>query len=147
MIVALARWAAIAVVAVFIGLQVVPYGRNQTNPAVRAEPAWDSPQTRALAVQACYDCHSNQTTWPWYSNVAPVSWLIQRDVDQGRREVNFSAWDRPQREARDSAETVQKGTMPPAYYVWLHPDADLSPAERDALARGLQATIGLKGAR
>ncbi len=78
-------------------LQLVPYGRNHTNPPVAAEPAWASAQTRALAVRACFDCHSNETTWPWYSNVAPVSWLIQRDVDEGRRRLNFSEWNTTRR--------------------------------------------------
>jgi hypothetical protein len=58
-------------VALFALIQVVPYGRSHTNPPVQSEPKWDSPQTRALAVRACYDCHSNETTWPWYTNVAP----------------------------------------------------------------------------
>ncbi len=147
MAVRLGRWVALAVVAVVIAIQVVPYGRQHSNPPVRAEPAWDSPQTRALAVRACFDCHSNETTWPWYSNVAPVSWLLQRDVDEGRRELNYSEFDRPQREARDSAESVQNGTMPPSFYTWLHSDATLSPAERDAFVRGLQATFGGRGAR
>jgi hypothetical protein len=138
----LARWIGIAVVVVFLGIQLVPYGRAHTNPPVRQEPPWDSPQTRELTVRACYDCHSNETTWPWYSYVAPTSWLIQRDVDQGRREVNYSEWDRPQREARESAETVQRGTMPPWYYTLLHPAARLSPSEREALIRGLEATFG-----
>jgi hypothetical protein len=138
----LARWIGIAAIVVFLGIQLVPYGRAHTNPPVRQEPPWDSPQTRELTVRACYDCHSNETTWPWYSYVAPTSWLIQRDVDQGRREVNYSEWDRPQREARESAETVQRGTMPPWYYTLLHPAARLSPSEREALIRGLEATFG-----
>ena len=105
---------------------------------MRQEPAWDSAQTRQLAVRACFDSHSNQTVWPWYSNVAPVSWLVQRDVQEGRRTVNYSEWDRPQEEAGESAKTVQNGTMPPWYYPW----AGLSSAEREALVRGLQATLG-----
>jgi hypothetical protein len=145
MIVSVGRWVVVAVVAALIGIQFAPYGRQHGNPVVRAEPAWDSPRTRALAVRACYDCHSNETSWPWYSNVAPMSWLVQYDVDQGRRELNYSEFDRPQGEARDSAETVQNGSMPPGFYTWLHSDAALTPAERDELIRGLQATFG--GAR
>jgi hypothetical protein len=68
-------------------------------------------------------------------------------VDEGRRLLNYTEWDRPQQEARDSAETVQKGTMPVDFYVWLHPEARLSPTERDALIRGLQATFGTEGSR
>ncbi len=76
----------------FLLIQAVPYGRNHANSPNRTEPTWDSPTTRQLAVRACYDCHSNETIWPWYSNVAPVSWLVQRDVEEGRDEVNFSEW-------------------------------------------------------
>jgi hypothetical protein len=139
---ALLRWGLISLGVLLVAIQFVPYGRAHTNPAVRAEPTWDSPRTRELAVRACYDCHSNETVWPWYSNMAPSSWLLQYDVDKGRREVNYSEWDRPQEEASESAETVQKGTMPPWYYVQLHPAAGLSPAEREALIRGLAATFG-----
>jgi hypothetical protein len=90
---------------------------------------------------------AKQPTWPWYDNVPPVFWLLQRDVDQGRRELNYSEFDRPQREARDSAESVKNGSMPPSFYTWLHSDATLSPAERDAFIRGLQTTFGGAGAR
>ena len=131
--------ALVGVVALLLLIQVVPYGRSHANPPVRQEPSWDSPQTRELAVRACYDCHSNETVWPWYSNVAPMSWLVQRDVDEGRRALNFSEWDRPQEEAGEAAESVAEGEMPPANYVLLHPQAALSQAERDALVRGLRA--------
>jgi hypothetical protein len=125
-------------------IQVIPYGRDHTNPPVRREPSWDSPQTRQLAVRACYDCHSNQTAWPWYTQVAPISWLAQYDVQKGRDELNFSELDRSQKEARESAESVEEGEMPPWYYVLAHPEASLSPAERQALIQGLRATLGGK---
>jgi cytochrome c551/c552 len=126
----------------FILIQFIPYGRNHTNPAVAQEPAWDSAQTRALAQRACFDCHSNETVWPWYSNVAPVSWLLQHDVDDGRRRLNFSEWNNRQRGAREAAETVQNGSMPRWFYVPLHPQANLSADEKAALIKGLQATFG-----
>jgi hypothetical protein len=100
--------------------------------------------TRALAVRACYDCHSNETVWPWYSFVAPVSWLAQRDVDEGRRKLNFSEWDQPQKEARESAKAVRKGEMPPWFYALVQPDARLTAAESEALIAGLGATLGTK---
>jgi hypothetical protein len=137
-------WGLLAVAVVLIGLQLVPYGRAHANPAVKGEPTWDSPRTRELAVRACFACHSNQVEWPWYSNVAPLSWLVQRDVEQGRRKVNFSEFDRPQRDARNAAEQVQKGAMPQPYYVALHPQANLNPAEREELIQGLQLTLGGK---
>ncbi len=129
------------VVAVAVLIQAVPYGRAHTNPPVTAEPKWDSPRTRALAVDACFACHSNQTRWPWYSSVAPVSWLTQHDVDEGRRILNFSEWDRPQR-AGEASEAVSEGSMPPWQFKVLHPEARLSDAEKRQLIHGLQATLG-----
>ena len=76
--------ALVAGVVVFGLIQLVPYGRDHANPPVTREVKWDSPRTRALAAGACFDCHSNLTTWPWYSNVAPVSWLVYADVVGGR---------------------------------------------------------------
>ena len=129
-------------VALFLLMQLVPYGRDHTNPPVIKEPEWNSPRTRELAVKACFDCHSNETIWPWYSNVAPMSWLVQRDVDEGRSKLNFSEWDRPQKEAHEASEQLQKGKMPLWFYVPLHPQARLSAEEKQALIRGLQATNG-----
>ena len=136
--------AVVAVIVLFGLIQLVPYGRNHTNPAVVAEPPWNSPQTRALAVRACFDCHSNETVWPWYSNVAPVSWLIQRDVDEGRLRLNWSEWGvAGTRFERDSgAEAVLEGRMPPWFYLPLHPAAQLTASEKQQLVNGLQATFG-----
>ena len=131
----------VAVIGLALLIQLVPYGRDHTNPPVMAEPAWDSPATRQLAVRACYDCHSNETAWPWYTNVAPISWLVQRDVDEGREELNYSEWGIGQ-EGDESAETVQDGSMPPWFYLPLHPAARLSAAEKQALVQGLIATFG-----
>lgn len=135
-------WALLAVVVL---IQLVPYGRNHENPPVIAEPAWDSPTTRALAQRACFDCHSNETVWPWYSNVAPLSWMVQEHVDEGREYLNFSEWNRPQEEAGESGETVAEGEMPIPNYLWLHPEAALTPDEKTALIAGLNATLGTEG--
>jgi len=94
-----------------------------------------------MARHACMDCHSNQTVWPWYSSIAPISWFIQRDVNEGRRELNFSEWERPQKEAREAAKVVRSGEMPPRSYLWAHPDARLQAAEKEALAMGLENTL------
>jgi len=125
-----------------VTMQFVPYGRDHVNPSVGAEPNWDSPDTRALAKHACFDCHSNGTEWPMYSRVAPVSWLIQHDVFEGRAALNFSEWQRPQEEATEAAEAVLEGEMPPRIYVLIHSHARLSAAEREQLAHGLRRTIG-----
>jgi mono/diheme cytochrome c family protein len=134
--------AAVVLVIVFGLAQLVPYGRDHANPAVTTEVRWDSARTRELAVGACYDCHSNLTEWPWYSRVAPVSWLVYSDVQEGREKLNFSEWDRPQGEEGDElAEAVREGSMPPLQYKPLHPAGRLSDAERDELARGIERTL------
>jgi hypothetical protein len=132
----------LVLVLAFVAIQFVPYGRDHVNPPVATEPTWDSPQTRALAKQACFDCHSNETEWPAYSRVAPVSWLIQRDVLEGRAAVNFSEWQRPQQEAKEAAEEVLEGEMPLRIYRLMHAYARLSAAGRERLARGLERTLG-----
>lgn len=127
---------------VFGLIQLIPYGHNHTNPSVVQEPAWDSPETRALAKRACFDCHSNETTWPWYSNIAPVSWLVQRDVTEGRSRLNFSTWGQGEQEVDEISWMITEGEMPPSFYLPLHPDARLTQAEKDALVKGLIATTG-----
>jgi hypothetical protein len=135
-------WIGVGALVLFALIQAVPYGRTHSNPPVTMEPKWDSPQTRALAQRACFDCHSNITKWRWYSNVAPVSWLVQRDVDGGRSTFNFSEWNRPQDVgASDLAEAIRDGSMPPWVYRLVHSDARLTAAEKDALIRGLNATL------
>src|SRR6188474_3266116 len=113
----------VGVVVLFGLIQLVPTGVSYANPPVVTEPNWDSPQTRVLAQRACFDCHSNETTWPWYSRVAPVSWLVAKDVADGRRHLNFSAWDLAalSRGGKDPAEKIgheiENGSMPPWYYA------------------------------
>jgi len=131
----------IAVFGLLVLIQLVPVWLFQSNPPVVAEPAWDSPQTRALAQRACFDCHSNETIWPWYSRIAPASWLVQHDVDEGREALNFSEWDRPQKKANDSAKEIQEREMPPRTYLLAHPPARLSQRERGSLIAGLRATL------
>ncbi len=127
----------------FLLIQLVPYGRNHTNPPIINEPNWDSPQTRALAQRACFDCHSNETVWLWYTNVAPFSWLAQNDTDEGRSKLNFSEWGAGRREGErpgEMAETILEGEMPPIIYLPTHPAARLTSAEKELLIAGLKAT-------
>lgn len=131
-----------AVALLFIAAQAVPYGHGRTNPSVLAEPMWDSVETRALARRACFDCHSNETEWPLYSRIAPASWLIRHDVDEGRAMLNFSEWNRPQEEAAEAPEKVMEGEMPLRVYTVMHAHARLTAAEREQLARGLARTLG-----
>ena len=127
--------------AVFLVIQVLPIGQDDTNPPITGEPNWDSPRTRELFMCTCGDCHSNETVWPWYSNIAPISWLIAHDVDEGRQVLNFSDWTGSGRsgEARDEIpEDIQENQMPPPYYVLLHPSARLSSQEKQTLIEGLR---------
>ena len=133
-----AKWVLIAAVLI----QLIPLGRHHTNPAATKEPSWNSPGTRALFRRACFDCHSNETVWPWYSHVAPVSWLVQSDVDGGRRHLNFSEWDRPQRHAKDVAAQVKDGDMPLWFYLPMHAAARLTGAEKEALIDGAEKSLG-----
>lgn len=129
-------------VAVLVAAQVIPYGGHGPNPPVVAEPQWDSPMTRDLARRACFDCHSNETEWPVYLRIAPVSWLVARDVQEGRAVLNFSEWQRPQEESGEAAGVVTEGEMPLRIYALMHAHARLSDVERVALAQGLAATLG-----
>ncbi len=126
-------------------IQLIPYGRTHDNPAVTGEPEWSSPRTRELMVNACYGCHSNEVEWPWYSNIAPISWAITDHVESGRDEVNYSEFATNHGEADDTIEVIEDGSMPPAYYTrfGLHSPANLSDAEIAELIAGLQATPGL----
>lgn len=140
--------ALLAAAVVSLAIQLIPYGRDHSNPPVVVEPAWDSAQTRQLVVRACFDCHSNEVEYPWYSAIAPMSWAVQLHVDRGRSELNYSEWDRQQREAHESAETVREGEMPPGYYTRLaNQQARLTDAEVRDLVAGLEATFGSEGGR
>jgi cbb3-type cytochrome oxidase cytochrome c subunit len=130
---------AIVGIVLLVLIQFIPYGKNHTNPPVVSEPKWDSQQTQDLAKAACYDCHSNETVWPWYSNVAPISWLVYRDVADGRRRINFSDWQNSHiREPGELASVVIEGEMPPIQYLPMHRSAWLSAAQKTQLADGLQ---------
>ncbi|NOZ48488.1 MAG: heme-binding domain-containing protein [Chloroflexi bacterium] len=141
-IIRLALLTLVALVLLFGLIQLIPLGKDHVNPPVLAEPNWDSPQTLALVRRSCFDCHSNETVWPWYSNIAPVSWLVYRDTINGREHLNFSEWGRGNQEGLDElAQTIESGEMPPFIYIIQHPNAKLSPAEKQALITGLQASL------
>lgn len=131
------RWkkALPVVLLVLIGIQFVPVDRS--NPPVEQKVDAPAPVLEVLR-RACYDCHSNRTRWPWYSYVAPVSWLVADDVHEAREHVNFSTWNRyrPSKQdkiAREVWEEVEEGDMPPWQYLLLHPEARLSEADRKVL--------------
>jgi len=129
------KWAAIAFCVAFIAIQLVPVSR--TNPPVEGDFR-GSTEVVSVLRRACYDCHSNQTVWPWYSRVAPVSWVIAHDVNEGRAELNFSTWDQLSTEKqakamKESGKEVAEGEMPTWYYVVLHPEARLSANDQSVL--------------
>jgi cytochrome c551/c552 len=124
-------------VVVLGGIQAVRFER--TNPPVTADIAAPA-DVAPILHRACYDCHSNETVWPWYSHVAPVSWLLHRDVVEGRRHLNFSEWDRVPvakrgRRFREVGEQVKEGEMPPWFYLPMHRTARLSDADKAILQR------------
>jgi hypothetical protein len=136
-------YAAFALIIILAIIQFVPYGRKQGNPPIVREPTWNSPLTRALVQRACFDCHSNETAWPWYSRVAPVSWLIRWDVENGRKKLNFSEWENGMRKGENPnkiKEDLVEGEMPPIQYRFIHAEARLTMEERQQLADGLFAT-------
>lgn len=136
--------AALAVVGV--GIQLVPFGRDHNNPPVVTQTNWDSQQTRDLFYRACADCHSYETKWPWYSNIAPVSWLVARDVMEGREHFNISdatATSHSHSGHDESpSEPLREGQMPLPFYLPLHPEAQLTAEEKQQLIDGLNATFG-----
>ena len=134
-------------VIIFLAMQFVPFGiiatvvgysSDHTNPPVVMEPKWSSPEVRQLAVRACYDCHSNETNWPWYSHIAPVSWSIYDHVVNGREFINFSDWCRSEGQSSDGfADEMESKGMPLSDYTKLHPGAVLTEAENKTLTTEL----------
>jgi mono/diheme cytochrome c family protein len=135
------RWAVWGGLALFAAIQLVPYGRDHTNPPVTEAAAFAPGPGLELARGACFDCHSNETAWPWYTSVAPASWLAQRDVDEGRATLNFSEWDRPQAEVDELIEVIEDAEMPPVSYTLIHPSARLSDEECSALIAAMRQML------
>ena len=139
----IAKWAIAVLIIVLVAIQLVPVDR--TNPPVETEiPA--TVEERSILRRACYDCHSNETVWPWYSRIAPISWLIARDVHEGRAELNLSTWNRyttkeQVKKLKESWDEVAEGEMPPWFYLPPHPDAQLSADDRTAL-RAWSRSVG-----
>ena len=135
----------VATVVALLVIQLIPYGKGRSNGVATAEPAWATPQTRELMVRACFGCHSNEVEYPAYASVAPISWALQSHIDEGRKKVNYQEWDKPQRGADETIETIEEGEMPPHYYTMFgrHPEAKLTSEEINVLVAGLLATGGM----
>ena len=126
--------------ALFVLIQFVPINRN--NPPTISEPNWSSPEARTLVLKNCGQCHSNNTEWPWYSYIAPASWLINFDVVRGREEFNFSDWNNSPGYIGDLVEAINEGEMPPIQYTLFHPGAKLDAQEKQALIDALTSSLG-----
>jgi hypothetical protein len=131
------RWAVAGALLLLLLAQLVPGER--TNPPVTSDIDV-SDEVRSILRRSCYDCHSHETRWPWYSFVAPMSWYVIDHVDHGRGDLNFSEWPTFDFEAQDLAfedirEQLEKGEMPLTSYLLLHPSARLSEDDRQLLLR------------
>ncbi len=134
--------------ALFILIQVIRPAK--TNPLI--DPTHEisasvtvGPALSSIFVRSCNDCHSNRTVWPWYSNVAPVSWLVISDVNSGRRKLNFSEWSSYQSEKSgklldEICKEVKEGEMPPATYTPMHSSASLTTADQEEVCRWTATT-------
>ncbi|HKR65171.1 MAG TPA: heme-binding domain-containing protein [Thermoanaerobaculia bacterium] len=135
------QWLLFLLSAMFVGIQFVrpPLLNPSIDPAKTLEATTNvPPDVRTILDRSCADCHSNKTVWPWYSKVAPVSWLLAKDVREGRRELNFSEFGtykarRQLRKYKEICDQVKAGEMPMKIYLPLHPSAKLSDAERARL--------------
>ena len=108
-------------IALAILIQFVPYGKDHNNPQVNSEVKWDSKITQELFNKACKDCHSNETKWPWYSNIAPISWLVAHNVNEGREHMNISNIGfQSKNRLKKAAKEVREGEMPPFDYLLNH---------------------------
>ena len=146
------RTVLLLVIVLIVGAQFVPVTRD--NPPVAADFDGDA-AVKAVLKESCYNCHSNETTWPWYSRIAPVGWVIWYDVTEGRQRLNFSDWDQhagedlidpndpfpPKTLSERITQVIHNGRMPPGTYRLMNPDARLSASQKEALIEGLVRTV------
>jgi cytochrome c551/c552 len=133
--------AAILLVVLVVGIQAIRPAR--TNPAIDESQTINArtqitPEVASILDRSCRDCHSNKTVWPWYTNVAPVSWWLSNHVSDGRRSLNMSEWgklpnDRQERKLRQICDEVQDGIMPLSSYTPMHPSAKLSDQDKKTI--------------
>ncbi len=131
------KWSGLGIVGLLLLVQFVPYGHAHSNPPVTQAARWPVGPGQQIAEAGCYDCHSNLTKWRWYSNVAPSSWLVEHDVEEGRGQLNFSEWNKPQPDAGELIEKVENGEMPPLQYKVAHGEARLSSREKEQLVTAI----------
>lgn len=128
-------------IGLFLLIQLIPFGHNRTNPPVVSEPNWSSPAARALVKEHCFQCHSNETNWTWYANIAPGSWLIAYDVIEGRDQFNFSNWNNNPGELDEIIEVIQEGEMPPIQYWIFHPNSKMDAQQKQELIDAMNSSL------
>lgn len=132
------KWVLIVVACLFV---IAQFKRpTRTNPAIDPAQSLEAhvqldPQVAAILERSCYDCHSNKTRWPWYANVAPVSWFVIDHVNEARHDLNFSEWGKYSRDDQRGqlgqlCKLITDGWMPLSSYTPLHPDAKLSDEDK-----------------
>ncbi len=133
----------LSIIILIIVIQFIPVKKD--NPPAFSD--FEGPENiKAILKRSCYDCHSNLTRWPWYSQIAPISWLISDDVHEGREHLNFSKWDsysskKQANKIEEIWEHVEKGEMPIKAYLYLHSKARLSAADKEALKNWAIPTV------
>ena len=144
----------LAAVAVLIQFIPAPPKTNPQSDPARTFAAVMKPPAAVQNIfhRACFDCHSNETIWPWYAHVAPVSWPVRKHVENGRKHINFSEWLKPGEtsfsnwsDLEDICKAVRDKTMPLPYYDWLHPQAKLSAEDRLAVCEWVDDAISRQG--
>jgi len=135
----------IAVAVLLVGIQLIPVDRS--NPPVTMDVSADEAAAKILR-RSCYDCHSNETVWPWYSFVAPVSWLVSGDVEEAREHVNFSQWDqydekRVGKIKEEIVDEVGNQAMPLKIYLVMHREAQVSAADFQTIKKWAEAEVGM----
>lgn len=135
-------YAFIIMVIVFLGIQFIPV--NLSNPPVGEEI--NAPDAvKQILVESCYDCHSNKTKWPWYNKIAPISWVIKKDVINGRSNMNFTEWDKYKSIEQDMKEmileAIKEDRMPPLLYQLGHPSAKLTEEEMDIIEKWAKSEL------
>jgi hypothetical protein len=142
------KWCFVGVAILFAALQFTT--PSHTNPPVKSDFLTivnAPPKMAAMFRSACYDCHSNETRWPWYSQVAPMSWQIAQDVNGGRAQLNLSEWPSDPKRAwkrmEDMSEEIDQKDMPLKKYTLIHKDARLTDDQRNDLTQWLDAQVDL----
>jgi hypothetical protein len=145
-----AKWIVLGVIAVLLLIQLIQPSR--TNPPVAASRSLAAhmavpPEVQSVLKRGCYDCHSSETVWPWYSHVAPVSWYVAHDVNVARSHVNFQDWEAQEnpKEALEhlglTCKLMREGKMPPADYLTMHKNANVSRADIETVCAWTQKVV------